>query len=123
MRFSIEYRTPDNMSIVLRRWTSGFNVRSINALGRCRSLRGADLCLQAFARCSEEEVYENRLAGTVQNNLGLEDIALIAFSLALVTFRRPYYTPHFLANLEYWFKQVQFEQRFRVRRNTALFEN
>lgn len=76
-----------------------------------------------FKRCTKEEVYATRLLKVMLNNWGLEDIALITHSLAYVAFLRPYDTLYLLSNFEYWLKEVQCEQRFRVRRNAAFFVN
>lgn len=57
------------------------------------------------------------------NNFGMPESTLTTHRLKYVAFLRPCDTPHFLANFKYSFKKIWFEQRFRARRNNALFVN
>lgn len=61
-----------------------------------------------------------KLCGTI---LWLVVNALITSSSEYVAFSRSYDSLHLLTNFDYWFKEIQFEQRFRVGRNAALFGN
>lgn len=53
--------------------------------------------------------------------MGLAKSALITHSLECVPFLPTYNTLYLLANFEYWFQKIQFEQRFQARRNEAWF--
>lgn len=76
-----------------------------------------------LVRCAEKEVYENHLLQAVRNKSELADNARTTHCLAYIAFSRGYTTLHLLNNFEYSCKEMQFEQRFCVHHNAALFAN
>lgn len=71
----------------------------------------------------EEGAYTSRLALIMQYGSELAAASPITRSLEYVTLLRPYDLQHQLTNFEYWWKEVHYEQRFRVRRHAELFVN
>lgn len=76
-----------------------------------------------FIRCTEEEVCARRIASIVGSKLKLADNAPATHSLEYVDFTCPHVAFHFLANSDIWFKEIIFEQKFRVRTGSRLFVN
>lgn len=76
-----------------------------------------------FIRCFREKVYAKCLASVVRNNSWLADKGVISHSLEYVTFPLPRDILHVLTDFEYWFKEIQFRHRFRIRCYAVLFLN
>lgn len=64
-----------------------------------------------FICCTKEERYMCRSASIIGGNLNLSDYAAASYSLRKVSFTHSHDGFHFLAIVEYWFKQVIFVQR------------
>lgn len=68
-------------------------------------------------------MYERRLASIVDGSLSLPIDDPVTHIPDYVTFTRLYYTLHFLTNFDYWWRDIFFRQRFRVRKRPKFFVN
>lgn len=64
-----------------------------------------------------------RLVLIVRYGSELTDAAPVTHSFEYISFPYPFDSVPLLTNIEYWWKEIQFEQRFCVRHHDALFFN
>lgn len=64
-----------------------------------------------FIHFTKDEAYGSRMALIVQNSLDLADTSAVIHSLEYVASSRPYVTLHAWTNVEYWWKEIQYERQ------------